>query len=137
MNRLVVFKSNRVLHRVEPSWKVRYCLTIWIDGENTNRPEDVQLRLPKSALSDLDATVCMLKNSPLQRSLSRAVYREEYEKSLNDCMEGAQGWAEMIESHRAHLKQVEGSKLLSDLIEALRQWRRERCPYLEPRETLM
>ena len=132
MNRLVIFRSDSVLHRVEQSWAERFCLTIWIDGEAMNRPEDVQLRLPKTALTDIDSTVCMLRGNPVQRSLSRAVYREEYERSLAECMEGAPGCEEMLEAHRAHLAAVEKSPLLSQLVNALRQWRDEQGVLLEP-----
>lgn len=33
-----------MLHRVLPAARPRYCFTVWIDGANTNAPEDNVLR---------------------------------------------------------------------------------------------
>ena len=30
----VLFRSDRILHRVRPSTAERFCLTVWIDGDN-------------------------------------------------------------------------------------------------------
>lgn len=120
---MVVFSSNSICHRVEPSWRDRYCFTVWIDGEDTNSRECVELRLPPSAMSNLPDTILMLQSTPLQRSLSRAVYREEYELSLIECMGNALGGAEMLAYHRAYCAGVERNKPLFALIEALRDWK--------------
>ena len=45
-DRLAVFLSDRILHRVLPAKAERFCLTVWLDGEGMNAPEDVGLRLP-------------------------------------------------------------------------------------------
>ncbi len=74
---------------------------------------------------------------PVQRIVSRALYREEYERSLVECMGGPQHQQEgegegegepavsqdlraMLGLHRAHLKAVERHKPLSDLVDKLR-----------------
>ena len=36
-----------LLHRVLPSTKERYCFTIWVDGLNVNKDEDVLLTRDK------------------------------------------------------------------------------------------
>jgi hypothetical protein len=122
-DRLVIFKSNIMLHRVEKTYSQRYCCTFWIDGEGTNSPENTELRLAKSAIEDIDNTVKMLQKSPLQRSLSRFVYQDEYEESLYDCMEGSEGCDEMIASHIFHVRSIDGNPPLRNLVEALRNWR--------------
>ena len=122
-DRLVIFKSNSMLHRVEKTYKERFCCTFWIDGDGTNSPENTELRLAKSAIEDIDNTVKMLQKSPLQRSLSRFVYQEEYEESLYDCMEGSDGCDEMIASHIFHVKSIDNNIPLRNLVEALRNWR--------------
>lgn len=73
-DRLAVFLSDRVLHRVLPSNKERFCLTVWLDGEGVNAPEDVGLRLPPTAMRDVPGTAASLFATPAQRALSRAVY---------------------------------------------------------------
>ena len=40
-DRLAVFLSDRILHRVLPAKTERFCLTVWLDGEGMNAPEDV------------------------------------------------------------------------------------------------
>lgn len=42
-----------------------------------------------------------MRRSPVQRVLSRGVYEEQYERSLRDCMEGAEGFEEMLAAHEA------------------------------------
>ena len=122
-DRLVIFKSNSMLHRVEKSFSERFCCTFWLDGCDSNSIENTELRLHKSAIEDIDNTVLMLKKSPKQRSLSRFIYRDEYEESIYDCMEGAEGCEEMIASHNLHVKSIDNNPLLRDLVEALRSWR--------------
>lgn len=121
-DRMVIFKSNSMLHRVEKSFKERFCMTFWIDGSNTNIPEKTELRLHKSSIEDIDNTIKKLR-SPLQRSLSRYIYQEEYEESLYDCMNGAEGCEEMIASHHFHVKSIEKNILLKNLVDALRNWK--------------
>jgi len=119
-NRAVLFRSDFILHRVERNFKDRYCLTIWVDGTETNTSAKSQLRLTTSALDDMDATVSMLQASPVQRSLSRAVYKELYLTSLKECMGDAPGADEMVNSHMAHMEQVKSNKPLTALVDALR-----------------
>ena len=56
----------------------------------------------------------------MQRAVSRAVYAEEYERSLRVCMQGTDGEAHMLESHAAHLRSVAANAPLSRLVAALR-----------------
>ena len=120
-DRLAVFLSDRVLHRVLPANKERFCLTVWLDGEGVNAPEDIGLRLPPTAMRDIPGTAEALAATPAQRLLSRAVYPDEYEVSLMECMAGAEGCSQMLESHRTHLKAVSGNAPLKALIDALRR----------------
>lgn len=123
MNRLVVFRSDYILHRVERCWCERFCITIWIDGPFTNNQKEVQLRLSKSSLSseEIENTVDILKESPLQRSISRLVYKEEYQDSLIDCMGNSHGSDLMLQSHLDHLEIAEKSASLMELVNILRE----------------
>jgi len=130
-NRLVIFKSNMVLHRVEQCrGRSRYCLTFWIDGDDTNSPEKCNLRLTASILDDPQAlaeAIQMLCDTPLQRSVSRAVYADEYEQSLRECMHGegsvAEALAHMLFSHRQHLQSVKSNPPLLKLVNVLKRER--------------
>ena len=69
----------------------------------------------------LHAVAETLRVSPAQRSLSRAVYAEEYRDSLARCMAGAEGCAEMLASHEAAVQAAMRSRPLAALVEALRE----------------
>ena len=74
MNRLVLFKSDRVLHSVE-RWRgasPRLCVSFWFEGR-VNAPEDLVLTRERLRFSDWDAAAEFFMDSPLQRCLSRAV----------------------------------------------------------------
>ena len=45
--------------------------------------------------------------------------------SLMECMAGAEGCSQMLESHRAHLRGVRGNAPLSALVDALRRLKAE------------
>lgn len=67
---------------------------------------------PSDALSCHRLGFCdHLRHSPVQRVLSRGVYEEEYERSLRECMAGADGFEEMLGAHQALVsqRQVEGT----------------------------
>lgn len=40
----------------------------------------------------------------MQRVLSRGVYEEQYERSLRDCMTGAEGFEEMLGAHESQVR---------------------------------
>ena len=74
MNRLVLFKSDRVLHSVE-RWRgasPRLCVSFWFEGP-VNAPEDLVLTRDRLRFSDWDAAAEFFMHSPVQRTLSRAV----------------------------------------------------------------
>ena len=98
LGRLVLFRSDLVLHRVLPSAARRYCFTVWVDGEGTNQD---QLIVPRGSTH---AEVCAgLTRSGAQRLLSRAVYAEEYARSLTACMTGEPELHELLASHEQHV----------------------------------
>ena len=49
---VVLFHSDRVLHRVLPANAPRCCFTIWLDGTSTNTDADVLLRQKHLDLSN-------------------------------------------------------------------------------------
>ncbi|EGD75092.1 EGL-Nine protein [Salpingoeca rosetta] len=121
-NRTVIFRSDRILHRVLKASKPRACFTLWLDGANTNTDDVVFLR--EKHLTP--AFVPELVRSPLQRTLSRAVYEEEYERSLRECF-GAnpRDTKYAVALHRAHLKQTLANDKLRQFVQHLktaRQW---------------
>lgn len=105
MDRLVLFRSDLMLHRVLQSEHERFCFTIWVDGLEVNRDEDVLLTRDNLQFTSWDVAVRTFQRSPLQRVISRAVYHEDYEKSLVECVAAA-ALREMINAHKGNVKQM-------------------------------
>ncbi|OLP94192.1 Inosine-5'-monophosphate dehydrogenase [Symbiodinium microadriaticum] len=120
MNRAVFFRSDMVLHAVRPASAERLCFTIWFDGA-TNDDCDCNLTV-KLLRTELDAAR-VLKQSPVQRAVSRAVYAQEYEDTLVACMSGTAGQAEMLHAHRQHVAQQMKHPQLGPFIQFLRSLR--------------
>jgi len=118
-DRAVLFLSDRVLHRVLPAAAPRYCFTVWIDGAAVNDAASVGLSAAQLQLDE--ASVAALQASPRQRAVSRAVYAEEYDASLRECMAGAEGAAEMLAAHAAHVTQQMSHAQLAPFVTGLRK----------------
>ena len=121
LNRLVVFRSDLVLHAVSP-WKgpesrpPRLCFTVWIDSMTQGK---FKLTRDHLRFSTWDEAEAFFKVSTLQRCISRAVYEEEYEQSLVRCVGGTSAERPMLLQHHAHVKALYAS--LRPLIEELRK----------------
>lgn len=105
MDRLVMFRSDLMLHRVLRANHERFCFTIWIDGSEVNRNEDVLLTRDNLQFTSWDTAAKTFQRSPLQRVISRAVYHEEYEKSLVECVR-ADAIREMLGAHKANVQDM-------------------------------
>lgn len=123
-DRLVVFRSDRVLHRVRPATRQRFCFTIWIDSEVSNVDDDVYLK----AKHLKESAIPFLKSSPLQRILSRPVYDEEYIASIVACMgEGTPASAVMLAGHRHHVNSLKQNPNVAAFVETLRRKKHEKA----------
>ncbi len=115
-NRAVFFLSDRVLHRVLPSEVPRCCFTIWLDSEHTNSETSVFLKA-KHLVADSIPLLCA---TPLQRTLSRAVYAEAYVRSLKECFVSGKSLKLSLALHTAHLKQLLGNVAVASFVDILR-----------------
>ena len=89
-----------------------------------NAEEEVNLKL-----KHLDASsegIKRIMSTPLQRVLSRAVYAEEYEASIQECMQGSKGGQYMTLVHRMHVKALQKNPALSKFVQQLREIKEER-----------
>ena len=100
-----------------PSAAPRYCFTIWIDGIGVNSDDDVLLTRDKLRFTSFDDAEAFFAASPLQRTISRAVYDDAYEKSLIECVGGTASLSPMLAQHRATVASLLRS--LRPLIEEL------------------
>ena len=102
---------------LKSSRRTRYCFTIWFDGSSTNSDEDVNIRVKHLQESFIDE----LKSSPLQRTLSRAVYSEAYKQALEECFgEGTKELRMSLAMHEAHCKNLMASAQARSFVEELR-----------------
>jgi hypothetical protein len=129
MAKFVVFRSDRVLHRVLPATAMRLCFTVWIDGTSVNGPDEVNLKAKHIALDGMSTEehANFFKISPLQRVISRAIYADEYESSLRQCMlepqevgpAGVRAGQAMLAEHAAHVQALRKNASLAAFIDAL------------------
>lgn len=101
-DRLVAFRSDRVLHSVD-RWtglEPRLAISFWFDGPVDNAPlTKDDLRFP-----NWDAAVAFFKASP--RFISRAVYDDEYLASLDQCGFDDGVLDRMRASHHANVARI-------------------------------
>ena len=118
MNRLVLFKSDRVLHSVE-RWRgasPRLCVSFWFEGP-TNAPEDLVLTRDRLRFSGWDEAAEFFMHSPVQRCLSRSVYDDDYRRSIRDMQ--SDGEQAML---AGHARVVDATvKSLKPLVDELRR----------------
>lgn len=117
-DRAVMFRSDMLLHRVMPSHNDRYCFTIWVDGKGVNSAADTYLTKDHLRFESYHAAANFFRSSPLQRVISRALFAEEYEESLLQCVGGTPGEVPMLRHHRANVASIESK--LGPLISGLR-----------------
>lgn len=137
-NRLLVFRSDLILHRVLTAHKRRYCFTIWLDAHkaDVNGDEDVFLK-KKHLQLPFNSFLGLMKKSPLQRVISRAVYSDVYLDSLLKCIYGGDtasdgaskpveqqlsiGSKYMLAAHKSQVRALETNNLLGSLIEKVKK----------------
>lgn len=128
--RLVVFESDKMLHRVLPSRVERICFTLWIDGKNVNGVNDVNLKAKHIDMNNevsVQEKAAFMRKSPLQRVISRVVYSQEYEISLKQCMLEANPLTKsdlyagrmMIAEHEAYIGSLRSNPQLNLFMDAL------------------
>jgi hypothetical protein len=127
---MVVFFSDRVLHRVRPSRAQRLCFSVWIDSSRVNSPDDVHLKakhITLSAGNTAHDAAQFFDNSPLQRVVSRALYCDEYEDSLRDLGSSSTAPADtrasimQIKEHRARVSALVKNVALASFFDEMRK----------------
>ena len=60
----MLFLSDRVLHRVLPAQRERFCFTVWLDGEAVNSDEALYLKKAHLGLATPDELRAFMCGSP-------------------------------------------------------------------------
>lgn len=131
-NRLVIFHSEWLLHRVRPSFAPeRWCVTFWFDDDddasddvNHRKDDSSEQRLTLDQVRPWSTFLQALPTSPLQRLFSRAVYSQAYLESIHECMADAHdngSCSDMVRVHETYLAQVGRSPVYQHIISLLHQ----------------
>lgn len=131
-DRLVIFKSDLMLHRVLPvnvnnniKKFNRLCFSNWIDSLNINNDNDIKLNIPKKFLlkENKNLLINYFKNSPSQRVIARCVYNELFIKSIKDSMFINKNELNiMLEKHNEYVNSFLKNDILKNLINILRSY---------------
>lgn len=123
LNRLVVFRSDLILHAVWPwrsSNRPRYAISFWFDADpDDNATQETVLTKDHLRFSDWDAAARFFQSSPLQRILSRAVYDEEYRDTLAACGFDDLLFHNILQAHIANVDAIRSK--LRPLVDELRR----------------
>ena len=119
MNRMLVFRSDRMLHRVEPSHTRRVCLTLWLHGRGCDPP------LPAlggmGGGEEAGRLLDVLNHPAYQRALSKVLYASEWRDSYAHAHRGS-GADELIASLNEDVRRLmAGERGVVRLVELLRE----------------
>jgi len=111
-NRLALFNSHQMLHRVMPSHaKERYALSLWF-GTTSGTKESFPNRMPPPLEDDVDYdSLAVLREPETRKVLSKVLYAEQYAESFHDAFEEKD---KVEESLTLHWQQVESAKAAVD-----------------------
>lgn len=93
---LVLFSSRNMLHRVLPSSRERYCMTIWF-SEAMHGMQNHKHLLP--TLKEESDLMPVLENFEFRRLLAKAVYAQEWADSLVESHPDNEGRRLALEKH--------------------------------------
>mmetsp|Transcript_3890 Transcript_3890/g.24641 ORF Transcript_3890/g.24641 Transcript_3890/m.24641 type:complete len:321 (-) Transcript_3890:2648-3610(-) len=94
--KLVLFSSRNMLHRVLPSSRERYCITLWLSKAARENQIGKPLRPPLKEGSALNP---VLENLEFRRLLAKAVYAQEWADSLVESHPDNEGRQLALQKH--------------------------------------
>jgi 2OG-Fe(II) oxygenase superfamily len=133
LDRVVLFSSGKMVHRVLPSFTDRYCFTIWLSesGKSSLSPEKIEAQRERvraglggnkkagDCLSERDALE-LLEIEELRRHAIKWLYREEWEESLLQSHPEGREREELVARRRFEIQVIE--KALWPLLPYLESW---------------
>lgn len=122
-NRLVLFSSCRLLHRVLPSFAKRYCLTIWMSGlrnllNETSTPNLNRFAMQSPSNQQISLALRTLFSERVYPHFVRLLYASEWSNSLQESHDPSQVEAmALFSQHERQVHQIRSS--LSVLLNSL------------------
>lgn len=122
-NRVVLFWSEIMLHRVLPSYKNRFCFSVWYDAENESETLDSTIGISAEILEICEENGMQWVLNPANtRVLSRGLYEEEYRQSLQECFKNSktQDFQKLLSAHKKRINLLKQNAQISGCLEWLR-----------------
>ena len=133
LDRMVLFSSRKMVHRVLPSFADRYCFTIWLSGRSepgtllSKEQVEKQRNLVRAGLSKKPGEVMteteawkLLEIEELRRHALKWVFREEWEESLVQSHPKGQQRDELVARMKFEIEVIE--KALRPMLPILERW---------------
>ncbi|ETW07321.1 hypothetical protein H310_01865 [Aphanomyces invadans] len=107
-NRLVLFSSTQMLHRVLPATHPRYCLTTWL----YKSPQTARATAPSRPADDaFDRMVQQLAVSPFRRHMAKLYYANEWKQSLVASHKPTHAFQAYLDSYHQDIAIIEAATL--------------------------
>jgi hypothetical protein len=130
LDRMVLFSSKKMVHRVLPCYTDRYCFTIWLSANGASQcgldPETIEQQratvragLGKKDLSEIEA-LRLLEIEELRAHAIKWVYREEWETSLLQSHPEGRARDDLVARMKFEIEVIE--RALRPLLPFLRKW---------------
>ena len=101
MDRMVLFSSPNMLHRVLPSQRDRFCFTIWFHSRRKHMPSAPADPPAAPAEADPAASLRFLMQPHVRKHVARLVFAEEWERSIVESHPASPARDRAVEKHRS------------------------------------
>jgi len=119
-DRLALFNSTEMLHRVMPANAPRVCLSMWFARTKAARPVSLPLRLPRELASEESAGVMKIVFNPSNRRLfSKVLFADEWEQSFRDAFGATAQVGEALALNKRDVLSA-AARINADLLQVVR-----------------
>jgi len=126
-NRVVLFWSEIIMHRVLPAYNPRMCFSIWFDFPEGDTDFDFHIGYdPEFAATCETHNLLWILNPNNVRQFARALYEKEFRKSLEECFANSNDTAVelLVKAHKDRVAHLKKDKRVITVLD----WIRLYCP---------
>lgn len=117
MDRMVLFSSPNMLHRVLPSQRDRFCFTIWFHSRRKHMPAAPVDPPAASGEAEPAGALRFLMQPHVRKHVARLVFADEWEQSIVESHPASQSRDQAVEKHRSDVVLIQ--KALGKYLPAL------------------
>lgn len=117
LNRMVIFKSQSMAHRVLPSFSERYCITLWCSTAPCSTPaepnnKDIQEIMERYVSEKDDAKKCSMRKSLLEhpyirRHVLKFIHQDSWRRSIEESHDVSDNTEKMKQLFDEEIKVIE------------------------------